>query len=475
MTYHDNVVRFKIEHYKLVKVNNVYGTFTINDYCISDGQDPDKKIQKDNPYKIEENGEITFHFGRHGSEKVANWWVETKKIESDQTTFDHNPSELNFAAVGDLLLNIQDERTSVTKTITIPNVAIAQGHSGASNNWWFGGNDFSYIGSHTVYGTNNSLDIKCFFVRGGNSDVNEIIVRFDEYNNICWMKNLWNQSRLCELSIPGTHDSGTAEFEYFINSGQAHCQNFNILEQLRDGVRFFDIRISPYGGISHGLIDCKESWSSVISDMINFLKNHNSEFIVLLVGSALTNYWNEEMKEAVKKAYQNNKDFFYQQTEIDGQVTVEELRGKIVVLKRQEKCPIGILLEFEKDATFSYNNFVVEDKYNEHNTNEKIKSVTENLNNAIANVESKIFITFNSIAGTITHTPYNYAWGGNGIDPIMNKELMTYMKSSGGKHSFGIVVLDFYNDHGEQPELINSIINSNDYNGPQFLTSETCG
>ena len=53
-----------------------------------------------------------------------------------------------------------------------------------------------------------------------------------------WMKLLTDDKRLDQLTIPGTHDSGTWD-----SSNYDQCQHLTIEEQLYLGVRYFDIRV----------------------------------------------------------------------------------------------------------------------------------------------------------------------------------------------------------------------------------------
>lgn len=457
MTYHDNVVRFKLEKYQLFKgEDGHYGSFKILNHCITDGEDPDSQVKNDTTYNINNKGELSFSFGRQGSEKVAKWWND--KVDSEQTTFHNCPQKLNFAAIGDLTLNIKREDGSETKLI-IPNIAIAQGHTGASNNWWFGGEQFLYVGANTVYGSKNNYDIKTIVTRGGN-DVNEIIIRFDEYKNIEWMKSISDRP-VNKMSIPGTHDSGTARFKYFPNVGIAHCQNFGISEQLRDGIRFFDLRLFPFDNISHNIVICEESWTSIMKEMSDFLDKHNKEFIIVLLGAAIFDLWTKSMIETVEETFKNNSKLFI--GNFSGNISIDQLRGKIVVLKRQADCPVGTLLKFEDNKTFENGNFSIEDEYKEHDTNVKLETVTKHLSNAKDNKDgNKFYITFNSIAGTFFRTPYAYAWGGLGIDPEMNPALLSYLKKNTQENKyFGVILLDFYSDHGDKSELIDAIIAAN--------------
>ena len=70
-----------------------------------------------------------------------------------------------------------------------------------------------------------------------------------------WMKNVSDDTRLIDMSIPGTHDSG-ATHSLFDVAGK--CQELNIKQQLNVGTRFFDLRLQLVGEefkIIHGPAD----------------------------------------------------------------------------------------------------------------------------------------------------------------------------------------------------------------------------
>ena len=167
MTYHDNDVFFYVTSQNLVN-----GSFTVNEFSITSGQDPDGKIHQGLVVNCKSDGKFTFRVGRKGSSDVANWF--SSRIPGSRTTFNHDPDDLNFAMIGTLVLNFANGITC-----TFYNVAIAQGHSAASNNWWFGGKQAFNNGSNTVIcgATSNQQDnIPLLeFKRGGN-DVSTIDV-----------------------------------------------------------------------------------------------------------------------------------------------------------------------------------------------------------------------------------------------------------------------------------------------------------
>lgn len=465
MTYHDNVVRFKLEQFRLAKdTDGHYGSFVMNEHCITEGQDPDSRV-KDEKYFLNENGELSFSFGRHGSKEVANWWKS--KIPANHTTFNHDPDDLNFAATGDLILNLDFGKTKegnpIIKTVTINGVAIAQGHAGASNNWWFGGYGFVNVMNNKVKGKSDKRIFVINALRGDNA-VNEIELTLSFSS---WMALLPENTVLSGISIPGTHDSGTSEFVTTSFFGVAHCQNFNIARQLLDGIRFFDLRFDNEMHLSH-TFRCKESLDTVIRDFRAFLSTDNdseksSEFIIALIGSDVNGGdWTDNMKDTLDQAIKDNSDLFLCEFDLT-KITVKEARGHVLLLKRQAD-PNGVMLQFKDNTTFNYNDFIVEDEYKESETKRKLDRVTFNLDLTKYIQEKAFCITFNSVASHVgsIHTPYQYAWGGtSSVDPVMNPSLLKYLIEHKGKHNWGTIMLDFYNNEGNDPLLVYYIIASN--------------
>ncbi|RWA06816.1 hypothetical protein EKO27_g8295 [Xylaria grammica] len=178
MTYHDNKVRlpFTAGTYKLDSAS-----FTVTDLSITPGQDPDIKNRvRDVKLWNGERGSIQWSVGRSKSTKVAQFWKEN--IKAGESTFGHNPDELNFAFMGRMDLTISGGVFTVPTTFTIEKAAIGQGSSGATNNWWFGCSRGTNVGGYRVRCSamsESGQPLWFYFLRGGvGNDVDEI--RLDE-------------------------------------------------------------------------------------------------------------------------------------------------------------------------------------------------------------------------------------------------------------------------------------------------------
>lgn len=157
----------------------------------------------------------------------------------------------------------------------------------------------------------------------------------------CWMKYVDNNKFLDELSIPGTHDSGTCSVDNDTEpqSSQAKCQQDYIPTQLLEGVRYFDIRLGKgeNPGIDHGACYLlkKDGNFMHLSDVIGyfntFLSENPTEALIMLVSRGNDEATDESVTTAFAKVLDDNPKLFYTSSRVP---TLGEVRGKIVLLRR---------------------------------------------------------------------------------------------------------------------------------------------
>ena len=100
------------------------------------------------------------------------------------------------------------------------------------------------------------------------------------------MESISDETRLGEMSIPGTHDTMTSHASQWVCSMYCHTQNMKLEEQLLKGIRFIDIRIAqenrhdPFK-IYHGPIHLQVSLRNVLDILKNFLANHDKETVIM--------------------------------------------------------------------------------------------------------------------------------------------------------------------------------------------------
>lgn len=146
-----------------------------------------------------------------------------------------------------------------------------------------------------------------------------------DHNN--WMAALPDRAPLLSLSIPGTHDAGTKGFSW-----SAECQRFSISEQLSLGVRAFDLRPGVNGSslvIYHSeLVHGNETLNSIFDTYESFLAAHPGEFLfIFLRNETGKDNWGQLMKQ-VLDAHASRL------LELNPYLTVEQMRGKMLVLSR---------------------------------------------------------------------------------------------------------------------------------------------
>lgn len=157
----------------------------------------------------------------------------------------------------------------------------------------------------------------------------------------CWMKYVDDNKFLDELSIPGTHDSGTCSVDNDTEpqSSQVKCQQDYIPTQLLEGIRYFDIRLGKGDdpGIDHGIFYLLKKdgnylhLSDVIGYFKTFLNENPSEALIMLASRGNDEATDESVTTAFAKVMHDNPDLFYTSSRIP---TLNEVRGKIVLLRR---------------------------------------------------------------------------------------------------------------------------------------------
>lgn len=157
----------------------------------------------------------------------------------------------------------------------------------------------------------------------------------------CWMKYVDDNKFLDELSIPGTHDSGTCSVDNDTEpqSSQVKCQQDYIPTQLLEGIRYFDIRLGKGDdpGIDHGIFYLLKKdgnylhLSDVIGYFKTFLNENPSEALIMLASRGNDEATDESITTAFAKVMADNPNLFYTSSHVP---TLGEVRGKIVLLRR---------------------------------------------------------------------------------------------------------------------------------------------
>lgn len=156
-----------------------------------------------------------------------------------------------------------------------------------------------------------------------------------------WLTPLPDDLPVSQLSLPGTHDAATMNC-----SAVGKCQVYSIADQLKRGVRVFDLRPAMkdnynLNNIYHGILDTGVSMQSVFSDFNDYLSANPGEFVIVLMRyetdskNVDINYYNAAMRSFLKgnSGYQSRKAAFR------SDLKVGDLRGRILIISRNDLTP----------------------------------------------------------------------------------------------------------------------------------------
>jgi len=213
-----------------------------------------------------------------------------------------------------------------------------------------------------VYDEKISLDSPFLFSEGYQDT---IVVAYDLPTPITdWLSMVKDETKVCKLSIPGTHDTMTGMGFYqpllkYVFDMTAISQVSTLEEQMACGMRFFDIR--PVVSIdtlatdpaekqilrlAHGISEIDVTFEETIDQLQRYLKAHPSEFFIAKLqadnGMENQNNWTVLLNKVLSK--QKYQGLFVDNWRPD--ITVGEMRGKILWLSRYDLRPLNDLFHY---------------------------------------------------------------------------------------------------------------------------------
>lgn len=158
-----------------------------------------------------------------------------------------------------------------------------------------------------------------------------------------WTHRLNRDRQLHQVTIPGTHDSGT-----FGMSAYNRCQDLTILEQLYIGVRYFDIRVSTKSAalqVVHSSYPTYYTLAEVAATFRKFLDgslnvNATEETIVVQIkvdDGPDDAQWGQAIVDCVTAAFDKAVNQPWLDPVEQYSPTFARLRGRLVVLRRFEQ------------------------------------------------------------------------------------------------------------------------------------------
>ena len=350
------------------KITNA--SYLITSSSAPDGKDPDGNIDpgKIISYDVANKG-FTLTVNRELTKKVATWW--SSNIKDEQSTFNNSPNALYFATLGTVKLDITQKGDGWSDSYppyTFKEIAFAMGKSAFKKNWWYGGKNCnstkSYVHNKVVCtGTDaNGGEVSIAFFRGGNNHNTVDIMPVNlssAYNTASWMSQLDPKTTLSEIVMPGSHDAGMSKLHEcykaasFAGKGITKTQSLSVVDQLKAGSRYFDIRpatissndslvFTYHGDSSLGGGGCYgEGLDSILPSIVNFLKNNPTEIAILNISHIRKNsqYTKDRLEEILKKydesIYRDSENKYGGNL---AKFPLSEIAGKIIILNDYDKA-----------------------------------------------------------------------------------------------------------------------------------------
>ena len=179
-----------------------------------------------------------------------------------------------------------------------------------------------------------------------------------------WLDMVKGDTKVCKLSIPGTHDTMTGMGFYqptlkYVFNATSISQLSTLEQQMASGVRFFDMR--PVVSIdtlatdpaekqilrmAHGISEIDVTFEETIDQMQRYLNAHPSEFFIakLQADNGMENQSNWTMLLSKLLSKQKYQGLFVENWRPD--ITVAEMRGKILWMSRFDLRPLNATFHF---------------------------------------------------------------------------------------------------------------------------------
>ena len=287
-------------------------------------------------------------------------------------------------------------------------------------------------------------------------------------DNAGWMAVLPDTVKVCRVSIPGTHDSGTAGVRFPMKH-YARTQTMDLSEQWDSGIRFFDLRPKLEGDklkIYHGPANCHLEFEQALLIFKQKLEKNPKEFCIVMINMAGGGQKAADMMmELICRTFPNDilSDF-------KPGMTVADTRGKILFIHRNAPSKgietAGAVMRGWPGNGSSYQARIlssagesavlwVQDYFTSGN-NDKDAYLTRKWN-----YMHSLLSAFSESENGILCINHTSGYTGTGIktnikrcSDTINKQMLDYLKNHNGP--IGIIPMDF-----PSLELINAIIRCN--------------
>lgn len=253
-----------------------------------------------------------------------------------------------------------------------------------------------------------------------------------------WMDEIRDDVKLSELALPGTHDS--ASFTHY--HPMVKTQELNFQDQLRYGIRVFDIRYRHIGNkfaLHHGFVFLNIMFDEFLDIVDQFLLNHPRETVLFRLkkdydDDVNNNRSDEDTLNEYLSQYSTYK-------RVTSNAQIGEVRGKFIILNNCQFDNVGI----PYNSLMTQDDFFLESKFS---LNSKWKKIRNHFEKAMDGDSSQFYM--------------NYASGSGALSPLRvaiktNNKAKDYIHEHlYSKRTAGIVMADY-----PGTALIKNVINSN--------------
>lgn len=276
----------------------------------------------------------------------------------------------------------------------------------------------------------------CLIAKGQTIDAGDLP---SSATRLDWMKGLDSSKPVSLVSIPATHDAGTALGRF----GMTRCQVMTIPAQLAVGVRGFDVRLRLVGselGIYHGEESQKVGFASVMKAFDSLLKAHPSEFLIVRIREeAKAIHPSETFEAAFDRFTRQYRNLIYRPASRSEIPRVGSLRGKILLLDNYGKLPSAI--------DYPNPSMNVQDDYDTSDMSKKLKEILAQFDDARKQTDGKTWDVNYTSSCTLQVDQLANA-------KAVNADVLAYLNGIHG--NLGLVLMNF-----PSIDAIDRIIDSN--------------
>lgn len=273
-----------------------------------------------------------------------------------------------------------------------------------------------------------------------------------------WMSKIPDQTKLCNLNIPGTHNSGTAKTTAF-TSLAASCQSDSIPEQLQKGIRCLDIKLNSDLLVNNAGVSCYKNtfdklyFSDVLNYVSSFLEENPSETVIIQIKQE--GDVSDEFQDAVNGELAGKDDIYMMPRKNPATLTLGNIRGKMLVFTRSGDIASAYRYDRWADNCACWqidvggeSNGILQDTYKDKTTEAKIMHITDFYSTVWEwySQSGLFYINFMNCVGS--HCP-----------KLVAKEINKFLKSfieENNKQKFGVVMMD-----NPDSSLIHNLYSSN--------------